>query len=338
MKRPELTRFHFAFIAIRPRIISVILMAMTISARDSSGQAEQQFESMIMSDAAIPSFIATTKLEKIPSDLENALKPLWTAKKHSLESRLQQSHSTDNMLRKRLDEAESQLEHWRKMIEDGMLHTQTKSSAFPISRAAAEQLLIAAQLELQKLSWDLASEVALFKAASEAKDSTIAATAESYESKLSSLESKGLEEDVMVAKKELETVVEMEKKGAIGASEAAKAKQSFSKAMNALAIQQLRGQLIEAQQLAAKNARSAEIQGQIQKLTARKEQIEKYIGDLFKAMADISSRERLLARADRSEKTIASLTKLQDELQYKMDELEGLLEVLNSVEFAVKKK
>ena len=338
MKRPELTRSHFAIIAFRPRIVAVILMAMTFGARDSSGQAEHQFESMIMSDAAIPSFIANTKSEGIYSDMEKALKPLWTAKKHSLEIRLKQSNSTDNMLRKRVDEAQSQLEHWRKMIDDVMLHTQTKSSAFPISRAAAEQLLIAAQLELQKVTWELASEMALFNAASDTKNSTVSAAAESYESKLSILESKDMEEDVMAAKRELEIVVEMEKKGAVNASEAAKAKQSFSKAKNALAIQQLRGQLVEAQQLATKNARSAEIQGQIQRLTARKEQIEKYIGELFKAMGELSLRERLLARADQSEKTIATLTQRQDELRYKMDEIEGLLEALNSVEFEVKKK
>lgn len=339
MNRSILYRSFLRCIAIQSQIVTVILFAMTIGARDSNGQSEQQFqfEGMIMSDVAIPSFVANTKLKGQYSDMEKTLKPLWTLKKLSLESRLKQTHSTEIMLRKRVDEAESQLEHWRKNIEDGMLHMQSKSSAFPLSRAAAEQLLIAAQLELQKVTWDLASEVALYKAISDAKDSTKSSTAE-FEKRMSILESKGIEEDVTAAKKELEQVVELEKRGAISFSDAEKARQTVSKAMNALAIQQLRSQLVEAQQHAAKDARGAEIQGQIQKLTARKEQIEKYIGDLFKAMGELSSREQLLARVDRSEKNIATLNKLQDEVQVKMDEIEGLLEALNSVELEVKKE
>ena len=337
MKRSILNRSSLPCIVIRSRIVTVILMAMTFGARDSNGQSEQQFEGLIMSDPSIPSFVASTNL-KGHYDTEKQLKPMWTLKKLSLESRLKQSHSTDTRLRNRVAEAESQLEHWRKMIEDGMLHTQSKSSAFPLSRAAAEQLLIAAQLELQKVTWDLASEEALLKAAADARDDTNSATAEHYEKRLANLESKGMEEDVMAAKKELEQVEGLEKKGAISASDAGKARLSVSKAMNALAMQQMRGQLVEAQQIVAKDARSAEIKAQVQKLTARKEQIEKYIGDLFKAMGDLSSREQLLSRADRSEKTIATLTKMQDELQVKMDEIEGLVEVLNSVNFEVKKE
>ncbi len=339
MKRSILYRSLLVCIAIRPRIVTVILIAMTIGARDSNGQSEQQFqfEGLVMSDAAIPAFVANTKLKGQYSDMEKTLKPLWTLKKLSLDSRLKQSYSTDTKLRKRIAEAESQLEQWRKLIEDGMLHMQSKSSAFPLSRAAGDQLLIAAQLELQKVTWDLASEVALYKAISDAKDTTKSSTAD-LEKRMSILETKGIEDDVMAAKKELDQVVELEKQRAISASDADKARQTVSKAMNALAIQQLRSQLVEAQQHAAKDARGAEIQGQIQKLTARKEQIEKYIGDLLKAMGDLSSREQLLARADRSEKTIATLTKMQDELQVKMDEIEGLVEALNSVDFEAKKE
>jgi len=126
--------------------------------------------------------------------------------------------------------------------------------------------------------------------------------------------------------------------GAIDTLEADRVRLSVSKAKNSLAIHELRSQLAEAQHIALKDTNSVESETQIRRLTSRKDQIEKYIGELVSAMKDLYPREELLNRADRINQTIATLTKLVDEMETKRDEINGLLNTVNSEKSDEKKK
>ena len=337
MKRTTSYQPALPIVSIRPRVIILLFIAMTIQARVSNGQAEKAFEGMLVSDSSVPELVAVAKTDGLFADKEKSLRFFFKVKKLSLESRLKQAQTAFDALRMRMADTEFQLDAHRKKIEESMQQTQDKPSLFLLSRVSAEQLLIAAQLELQKVTWDLASEMALFENGANAKD-IIYPKSEVIQRQLIGLESKDLEEELTSAQSDLEIAEELHKKKAISFSDVNKARQSFSKTKNSLAMHQLRSQLVEAQQHAAKNVQSAEVRMQIKKLTARKEQIEKYIGELFHAMQDLTAREQILVRIDRNEKTVGSLSNSQGELQNKMDEIAGLLAVINSVEFAEKKE
>lgn len=315
-------------------ITILILIASTVQPKASLGQAAGGFESMLISDAAIPDLLALAKTDGVK---ENSIKSLFKIKNDSLKNRLKQAKTSFELLRKRTNQAEVELEGMQEEVAKKLRAAQSESIGFPISRGAAEQLLISAQLELQKVTWDLASEVALLEIAAITKETAESRT-EVYEEQLAGLESTSIAEELQFAQEELKRLEELEKRGAIGATEATHVRQSVSKAKSSLQMHELRRKLAVAQQHALKNAQNAEVKIQIRKLTARKEQIDKYIRELFNAVNDLAQREQQLARTSRNEETIGTLTKLQVELQFKMDEIEGLLSALNSVEFAEKKE
>ena len=336
MKRTTSYQPALPIVSIRPRIIILLFIAMTFQARVSNGQAEKAFEAMLVSDSSIPELVALAKTESTFVDKGKSLRFIFKVKKLSLENRLKQAQTAFDALRMRMADSEFQVDAHRKMIEESMQQTQGKPSVFLLSRVSAEQLLIAAQLELQKVTWDLASEMALFENVENAKDITYPKS-EVIQRHLIGLESKDLQEELISAERDLANAEELAKNKAISSIEVNKVRQSVSKAKNSLAMHQLRSQLVEAQQLAAKNVQSAEVKMQIKRLTARKEQIEKHIGELFHAMQDLTSREQIFVRIDRNEKSIDGLSKSQDEMQSKIDEIVRLLSALDSVEFAAKK-
>ena len=127
-------------------------------------------------------------------------------------------------------------------------------------------------------------------------------------------------------------------KGASDISTVDKIRQSASKAKNALAMQQLKIQVVEAQEEAIGNSRSAESKMQIRKLSARKEHIEKYIRELFDAMPTINRSEFIRARMMRQEESVAKLSGLLDDLEIKSNEIQSLLKMLKSIEFVEKKE
>ncbi len=343
MKRATSNQFIRFFRGTKAWITILILIATVVQPKASLGQTEKAsegFGGMLMSDASIPEFVALSKFDGVFSnkdDKEKSLKPLLAVKKNSLECRLKQAKSSFDVLRTRTAHAEAELERWREMVEEKSRKSQSESTGFPISRSAAEQLLISAQLELQKVTWDLASEMALLEIAAITKE-TAESRVEEYEERLAGLESTSIVEDLQFAQNELKRVEELQQRGAMSANDAVLARQSVSKAQSSFQMHALRRQLAVAQQHALKNAQSAEVKIQIRRLTARKEQIEKYIKEVFNAVNDLAQREQLLARTGRNEETIGTLTKLQVELQIKMDEIEGLLSALDSVEFAEKKE
>ncbi len=308
----------------RSRIAILFLFALTLHAGSSLAQSEKTYESLLISDASIPDLVALARTDAVK---ENSIKLLLKIKRDSLVGRLTQAELILDRLNRRKALAEAETNEMRKMIEDIRQKTQGKSSLVPISRAAAEQLLIAAQLELQKVSWDLAGEVASLESA--AKGRNAESKTEAFERQLAKLESKSIEEDLQSAETDLQRVESLAKRDAIGASEVAKFRMSVSKAKNALAMHQLRCQLAEAQQIAVKDAQSAEAETQIRRLTARKDQIEETIQVLFNAMKDLTPREELSNRVVRSDLTMATLTKLVDETETKKDEIIGLLQFLD---------
>ncbi len=306
------------------RIAILFLFALNLHAGSSLAQSEKTYESLLISDASIPDFVALAKTDAVK---ENSIKLLLKIKKDSLVGRLTQAELTLDRLNRRKALAEVETNDMRKMIEVSRQQAQGKSSVVPISRAAAEQLLIAAQLELQKVSWDLAGEVASLESASKARDSE--SKTEAFERQLVKLESKSIEEELQSAEADLQRVESLAKREAISASDVAKTRLSVSKAKNSLAMHQLRSQLAEAQVIALKDAQSAEAETQIRKLTARKSQVEEYIQGLFNAMKDLTPREDLSNRVVRSDQTMATLTRLVDETEAKKDEIKGLLQFLD---------
>ena len=308
----------------RSRMVILFLIALTLHARGSLAQSEKIYESLLIPDASIPDFVALAKTDAVK---ESSIKLLLKIKKDSLVGRLVQTDLTLERLNRRKDEAEAVTDRLRREIEDSKQQALGKSSVVPISRAAAEQLLIAAQLELQKVSWDLAGEVASLESAAKARNAE--SKAEVLERQLAKLESTNIEEDLQSAEADLQRVESLAKENAISSTEVAKFRLSVSKAKNALVMHQLRSQLAEAQQIALKDAQSAEAETQIRRLTARKDQIEEYIQGLFNAMKELPPREELSNRVVRSDQTMATLSKLVDEAEAKKDEIKGLLQFLD---------
>ena len=86
------------------------------------------------------------------------------------------------------------------------------------------------------------------------------------------------------------------------------------------------------------NAQSAGVKSQIRKLTARKNQIDIYIKELFDSMNNLSRREGITAQIDREEKELAANEKLRDEWSTKGEEIEVLLATLATSEITDKPK
>ena len=317
----------------------LILTAVTLQPRISFGQAEKLYESMLISDAAIPDFLAMAKTDVVHED---SMRLMFKIKEDSLKNRLKQAQSSFEILKVRADQAEAALERWQNEAEKVAREAQASSTGFPTSRGAAEQLLIAAQLELQKVTWDLASEVelpesvAIASVAIEVEKSE--KRAQLFEEQLSIKESERIAEDLKSAEKNLELVDALLKKGAADVSEVDTARQSVTKAKHSLQIHELRSQIAVAQREALKYAQSAEIKMQVRKLTVRKAHIEKYINELADSTNALTAMESRLARARRSEESIATISKSLNELQIKKDEIGVLLEAVKSVEFAEKKE
>ncbi len=311
-------------LGLRSRIVILALCALTFHARNLLGQGEKGYESLLISDTSIPDLLALAKTDAVK---ENSIKLLLKIKKDSLEGRLMQAELNMKQLKVRKNVAANTRDHHRKLIDAIVQQTQDKSTVVPSSRAAAEQLLIAAQLELQRVSWDLAGEVVLLESTEKLRNAESKTGV--FERQLAKLESKSIEEDLQSAEKDLQRVELLDKRGAMSADEVAKFRLSFSKAKNSLAMHQLRSQLAEAKDIALKDAQSVEAETQIRRLTARKGQIEEYIRELFTAMKDLTRREELLKSVDLKEQYLATLLNLEVDLETKTDEIEGLLQFLN---------
>ena len=251
----------------------LILIEVTLQPRISFGQAEKPYESMLISDAAIPDFLAMAKTDVVHED---SMRLMFKIKEDSLKNRLKQARSSFDILAMRADQAEAELNRWQKEAEKVAREAQASPTGFPTSRGEVEQLLIAAKLELQKVTWDLASEVELPESEAIAKEKS-ERMPQVLEEQLAVLDSERIAEDLKSAEKNLETVDALHKRGSISASDVVQARQSVTKAMSSLQIHQLRSQLAVAQREALKDAQSAEIKMQVRKLTARKAHIEKYI-------------------------------------------------------------
>ena len=317
----------------------LILIAVTLQPRISVGQAEKSFESMLISDAAIPDLLALAKTDVLN---ENTMRLMFKIKEDSLKNRLKQAESSFGNLKKRADGAEADLERWQNVAEKVAREAQASSTGFPTSRGAAEQLLIAAQLELQKVTWDLASEVELPESAAIASVAIEVEKSEKraqlFEEQLSAKESERIAEDFKSAEKNLELVDGLYKRGGSDVRDVDTARLSVAKAKHSLQIHELRSQIAVAQREALKYARSAEIKMQVRKLTVRKAHIEKYINELADSTNALTAMESRLARARRSEESIATISKSLNELQIKKDEIGVLLEAVKSVEFAEKRE
>ena len=326
-------------LGLKSSFIVLILLAITVQPRVSLGQAEKGMDSLsslFISDAAIPDLVALSKMDGLFAS-KKTFGPLQTIKKFSLECRLRLATSSSTELHKRRDHKESELKAMQNEFEKRMTDAQSKSNSIPISRAAAEQLLIAAQLELQKVSWDLASEKAFFASADSEKEDSAAAEKRAIELKVTILEAEKLFQELVAAQKELE-IAERLVNITVDRTVVDITRQLASQAQNALDIQRLKIRAVEAQEEALGNSRSAESEMQIRKLILRKEHIEKYVTELFDAMPTINQNELMRARMIRQEEAVAKFTGLMDEQEIKSNEIQSLLSTLQSIEFTEKKE
>ena len=328
-------------LGLKSSFIVLILLAITVQPRVSLGQAEKGMDSLgslLISDASIPDLVALSKMDGLFSSKEKTFGPLQTIKKFSLECRLKLAASSSSEHLKRRDLAEFELKEMQNEFEKRMRDAQSKSTSIPISREAADQLLIAAQLELQKVSWDLASEKAFFESVNSEKENSTEAKKLAMELQVTGLEAKGLEEELQAVEKDLDIAEVHLNNGRANISEVDKIRLSVGRARNALAIQQLKRQSVEAREIALENSRSAQSKMQIRKLSARKEHIEHYVKELFDAIPTINRSELMRARMIRQEESVAKFTGLMDEQEIKSNEIQSLLSTLQSIEFTEKKE
>jgi hypothetical protein len=321
------------------RVAITIFLAAAFDTSSLFAQEDRAFAhlpGMVMLDHSVPDFVAMTKSEGIFSNKEKEFDYLSRAKKDSLEIRKKQIQKMQDTLAHRIGQVVAERMRLQLNLEENELKAQSRPSVYAASMASAEQLLISAQLELQKVSWDLATEQELLENV-EKTEVNLKTAGNEIERETLMIELQNLQTDLQFAEKEFAQVQELEKKGAIGQIDSAKAKQSVTKAKNALRMSDLRLREQEMKQEAFAKAKSAEIASQVRKLTARKTQIEKYIQELFASMNDLNQRQTIVAKIGRVEKELAANEKLQGEWMTKKEEIEGLLSILDTAELTVEK-
>lgn len=321
------------------RVVIAIFVATAIHTSSLRGQEDRAFAhlpGMVMLDHSVPDFVAMTKLEGVFSNKEKEFGYLSRAKKNSLEIRMQQAERTRVAIAKRVSEAEQELRRLQLTLAENDLKAQLKASVYAASMASAEQLLISAQLELQKVTWELATEQELLENV-EKSEVNSQSVGNEIEKEALTLELQNIQAEFQFAEKEFAQVQDLYKKGSAGTSEVAKATQSFTKAKNALRLSELRLREQEMKHNALEKAQSAEIKSQVRKLTARKTHIEKYIQELFASMNDLNQRQMILGKIDNAEKALAANEKLHGEWMTKKEEIEGLLSILVNADLTEKK-
>ena len=311
-------------------MVAFLLLVVGFRPFPSFGQTPKFFEDLVVSDDVIHDFVAIAKTEGLFANHSKKFGVPLAIKKSSLQSRLQQITMASDMHQKRLNI----LVREHQKLQSGFLamveSSRSKSPAIPVSRAAAEQLLTAAQLELQKVSWDLAAEMALFENEETAKDVAKSEEAK-LEEELLSTESEKLLAELATTEAELDISTELVRGGAISQADAEQVRRKRESIKAAIAQHQARVKLARAQKRSAENSLQAESKQQALKLTAKKKQIERYINELLEAMPIVMQNENLSALANRHEASMASLSKLVEEMETKQQELEGLLSIIDSV-------
>ena len=303
--------------------LAIILFGMTLPPKSTFGQsgshkAENIFESILISDDRIAdlSAIAWSAMWG-----EDQLKLMIKIKKESLNIRLKHLEVKSDLLMIRMKNKEKEMAEVLEQLE-------------PTSRQASEQLLIAAYIEFQKISWDLASESELLKEAKE-NSKQISETAH-LESQIAAMELDGMRQEIDAAVSSLEKAEELVKGGAVSTTEAKRAREKVAHLKHAFEVQQLRLMLADRKESAIGESQIAEVQSQVRKLTARKQQIERDIADHTVALKQIAQRERLQSRLAQHEESLATLASLKEDLQSKMDEVNALISALDAIEIKEK--
>ena len=311
-------------------MVAFLLLVVGFRPFPSFGQTPKFFEDLVVSDDVIHDFVAIAKTEGLFANHSKKFGVPLAIKKSSLQSRLQQISTAADEYQKRWNI----LKHEQQKLQDGFLATlessRAKSLAIPVSRAAAEQLLTGAQLELQRVSWDLAAEMALLENEDAARDVAKSEEAK-LEEELLSTESEKLLAELATTEAELDISTELVRGGAISQADAEQVRRKRESIKAAIAQHQARVKLARAQKRSAESSFQAVSKQQALKLTAKKKQIERYINELLEAMHSVMQNESLSVLATRHEASMASLSKLADELETKKQEIMGLLSIIDSV-------
>ena len=311
-------------------MVAFLLLVVGFRPCTSFGQTPKFFEDLVVSDDVIHDFVAIAKTEGLFANHSKKFGVPLAIKKSSLQSRLQQISTAADEYQKRWNI----LKHEQQKLQDGFLATvessRAKSLAIPVSRAAAEQLLTGAQLELQRVSWDLAAEMALVENEETARDVAKSEEAK-LEEELLSTESEKLRSELASSEEELELSTKLKQDGAISQVEMLEVRNRFDHVKAAFLQHEARVNLARAKKRSAENALQAVSKQQALKLTAKKKQIERYINELLEAMPSVMQNESLSVLASRHEVSMASLSKLADELETKKQEIMGLLSIIDSV-------
>lgn len=311
-------------------MVAFLLLVVGLRPSTSFGQTPKFFEDLVVSDDVIHDFVAIAKTEGLFANHSKKFGVPLAIKKSSLQSRLQQISTAADEYQKRWNI----LKHEQQKLQDGFLATlessRAKSLAIPVSRAAAEQLLTGAQLELQRVSWDLAAEMALLENEDAARD-VAKSEEEQLEEDLLNVEGDKLKSVLARAAEELEVSKNMFTEGRISQLQMLEIQHKYDAFKASFQQHQAKAKLALAKKRSAENSLQAVSKQQALKLTAKKKQIERYINELLEAMPSVMQNEGLSVLATRHEASMASLSKLADELETKKQEIEGLLSIIDSV-------
>ena len=311
-------------------VVAFLLLVVGLRPSTSFGQTPKFFEDLVVSDDVIHDFVAIAKTEGLFANHSKKFGVPLAIKKSSLQSRLQQISTAADEYQKRWNI----LKHEQQKLQEGFLATvessRAKSLAIPVSRAAAEQLLTGAQLELQKISWDLAAEMALLENDEAARDVAKSEEAK-LEEELLNTENEKLLAELATTEAELDISTELVRVGAMTQADAELVRRKRESIKAAIAQHQARVNLALAKKRSAESSLQAVSKQQALKLTAKKKQIERYINELLEAMPSVMQNESLSVLATRHEASMASLSKLVDEMETKKQEIMGLLSIIDSV-------
>lgn len=311
-------------------MFAFLLLVVGFRPCSSFGQTPKFFEDLVFSDDVIHDFVAIAKTEGLFANHCKKFGVPLAIKKSSLQSRLQQISTAADEYQKRLNILEREQQKLQAFFLATVESMRAKSLAIPASRAAAEQLMIAAQLELQRVSWDLAAEMALLENEEAARD-VVKSEEVKMEEELLRIESEKLRSELARSEEELELSTKLKRDGAISQVEMLEVRNKFDHVKAAFLQHEARVNLAIAKKRSAENAFRAESKQQVLKLTAKKKQIEQFIGEVLEAMPSIMQNESLSALATRHEASMASLSKLADEMETKKQEIMGLLSIIDSV-------
>ena len=279
----------------------------------------------MISDGVMSDYILAANSGVLDSKRVNMLLEL---KNKSLSMRLKQSAELTDRLYHQITVEEKKAHEYR--AEASKIDSADSSVPISPNMSVNEQLLYAALIENQKISWDVAAERSLVDSqAARAKPSSELVDAETQ---IAQLELNRLNKTRDIANAEYQQSKDLYSRGAEGILEFQKKTIDFEKADIDMNIAHAKLKLIPIRNAATEKQVLADASEQLSKLLARKKKIEEHIQILQSFAPRLLNRERLIRRAERHDERAFRLEEHAAQEMTKKLEIEMLIQLIETRE------